>query len=73
MKRPRSKEAERQRRYRERQRRGDVVIPPLSISPAVLENLIEGGFLHAWDADNPAAVAEAVETLLLKTRPFYRT
>lgn len=56
--------AERKRLERERKRRGDVVIPPLAVPAVTIETLIDGGWLRAWDADNPAAVAKAIEAML---------
>lgn len=55
---------ERMRALRARRRRGDIVLRSITISPATIETLIDGGLLPAWDADNPDAVAQAIGLLL---------
>lgn len=60
--------AERQRLHRARRRRGDVVIPPLAVPAISVETLIDAGFLAEWNADDPAAVARAIEALLRSLR-----
>ncbi len=60
--------AERQRLYRARRRRGEVVTPPLAVPAISIETLIDAGFLPAWDAGDPAAVARAIDALLRNLR-----
>lgn len=62
--------AERQRRYRARQKSGEIVTPPLAVPVATIETLIDVGYLAAWDAADPKAVAQAVEKLLSDLRRF---
>ncbi len=51
--------AERQRRRRERRRRGERVAPA-PYDDSLIEALIEGGLLVAWNADDPNKVGEAI-------------
>ncbi len=51
--------AERQRRRRERRRRGER-IAPAPYDDSLIEALIEGGLLAAWNADDPNKVGEAI-------------
>jgi hypothetical protein len=54
-------DAERSKRYRERQRAGLVMVT-IAIDPtAVGEWLVDCGFLEAWDVENLDAVREALE------------
>ncbi|WP_347264909.1 hypothetical protein [Nitrobacter sp.] len=60
--------AERQRLYRARRRRGDVVTRAIAVPAISVETLIDAGFLAEWNADDPAAVARAIEALLRSLR-----
>ena len=51
--------AERQRRCRERRRRGER-IAPAPFDDALLEALIECDLLAAWDADDPEKIGQAI-------------
>ena len=51
--------AENQRNYRLRKKAG-VRIYPFPLSEADLINLTEGGFLDAWDEDDPFKVVDAL-------------
>jgi len=59
------------RRHRARRRQGAVVLPPIAVSPAAIDTLIDAGLLSAWDEDDPQAIAAAVEELLDSARPFF--
>lgn len=58
--------AERQRRYRDRQRRG-IRVATLPVDSDLEEALREDGYLHAWSEGTPDELREA---LLAVTR-FY--
>jgi hypothetical protein len=60
------------RAYRARRRRGDIVVRSIVVSPATIETLIDGGLLPGWDADNPDAVAQAVDVLLRRLQTLDR-
>ena len=51
--------AERQRRCRERRRRGERIVQ-IVYDDALLEALIESNLLAAWDADDPEKIGRAI-------------
>ena len=51
--------ATRQRRCRERRRRGER-IAPAPYDDSLIEALIEGGLLAAWDSDDPEKIGQAI-------------
>ena len=56
---PQSRAAVNERRYRERRRRGAIVIQQLVLSPAALDSLVNLGWLRAADRGDRARVADA--------------
>lgn len=60
---------DRMRRYRDRQRRHKIVLPPLEIPGRLVEDLIDLGLLPEQSSDDRAKIAEVVTTLLGSIRP----
>lgn len=60
---------DRMRRYRDRQRRNRIVLPPLEIPSRLVEDLIDVGLLPEQLADDRAKIAEVVTKLLSTMRP----
>lgn len=58
--------AERQRRRRQRRRSGRGVLRVEVDFAALADALVEAGWLAAWDAENPEAIAVAVGRLLTR-------
>ena len=56
--------AERQRRHRERVRRGVEMVVPVEVTGADLDSLIDGSLLEAWDGNKPEKVGEAIRAAL---------
>ena len=56
---PQSRAATNERRYRERRRRGAVVIQQLVLSPATIDSLIGLGWLREVDRGDRERVADA--------------
>ena len=55
--------AERMRRYRERQRRGERIIP-VHIGPAEIEALVSKGFIGPDDRQDPTAIEYGLSFLI---------
>jgi hypothetical protein len=51
------------RRFRDRKRSGTLLIR-IEVDGLTRDELVDSGLLPAWDAEDPAAVAAAVERLL---------
>ena len=56
---PQSRAAVNERRYRERRRRGAIVIQHLVLSPATIDGLVSLGWLRADDRGDRERVADA--------------
>jgi hypothetical protein len=52
-------------RYRRRQKEGRMLLPRIEIENTVADELVEAGFLGAWDTENPQAVIEAIVKLAM--------
>ena len=61
-----STSADRQRRYRQRQRTSTRIVP-LEFGEAEAEALIDGGWLRAEDSDDPTSIATAIKKALRVT------
>lgn len=57
--------AERMRRFRDRQKRGVIVVEGIEIEPEIYEALIESGLLGE-DETSPEVIAEAIESVLIE-------
>jgi hypothetical protein len=59
------------RRFRERKRKGKLLLPRIEIDNSVADDLVEAGVLQEWDTENPQAIAAAIVKLLklLPLRP----
>ncbi len=55
--------AERQRRYRERRKRGLCVVP-LEVSEAEIDHLVRSGLLDPLDASDPEKLATAIRSAM---------
>ena len=64
-----SRAAIRQRRYRDRQRRG-VQLVTIEVDNGLLEALIDRGFLQPNGEDDPECIARAVRDAALGKRPL---
>jgi hypothetical protein len=53
---------QRMRRHRERKRTGTCLVVHVAVTDAQVLELIEAGFLQAWDDSDPDAIAGAVQT-----------
>ena len=60
--------AERQRRYRRRQRAGQIVLRVAVDHVSVAEALIAAGLLASADYDNASAIAEALERATIEIK-----
>ncbi len=54
--------AEKQRRYRERQKRGSISVR-VDVDPALVEVLIDRGLLRAWDSEDAERLKAVLEGL----------
>ena len=59
-----SSSAERQRRCRERARRGRIVTAPVAVSPALVEVLVVLGLIDWSGTEDKSLLTSAVEALL---------
>jgi hypothetical protein len=55
------------RRYRDRRKRGTIVLKPIVIEPDLAQALVACGWLHGIEASNRAAVEHALFGLVLRS------
>ena len=55
---------DRVRRCRDRRRRNVILVNSIELKFDQRDGLVDAGFLKEWDAEEPAAIRRAVETLL---------
>jgi len=70
---PRARNADRQRRLRQRRHDNAIVLPPLAVPAVVVSALIKSGRLNEHAARDPKQVQrEAVDVLVEWSRPWER-